>query len=92
MKYYNIKTVDGNDYIVSVDSRRGVPELKTLVGDLESTLFAFRGGGYVFEAKGEKDYFWLRVCPNSPLEIARSSRDGFSAEEISGKEARELSC
>ncbi len=90
MKYYNIKTADTNDYIVGVDYRKRVPELKTFVGDLESTLFAFRGGGYVFETKGERDYFWLRVYSNSPLEIARSSRKGFFAEEISEGKAREL--
>ena len=89
MRYYNIKTTNTNGYVVSVDSGL-VPKLRTLMGDLESTLFAVWERGYVFETKGKKDSFRLQVSSDGNLDVIESQREGFSVEEISGEETKGL--
>ena len=85
MRYYNIKTTNTNDYIVRADFKS--QELKTLAGNLELTLFAFRGGGYVFESKGENP-LWMRVYPNNKLRIIRPQNTEFFSEEISERDIK----
>lgn len=89
MKYYNIKIADSDGYVVGVKSG-SVPKLEIVVGNLESTLFAFQDDGYVFEAKGERDKFWLRIYSNNTLDMIKSQRDGFFIEEINKERVRDL--
>ena len=91
MRYYKIKIANDDNYIISVDSsKKVVPELRTLVGNLELSLFATQEGGYIFETKEKKYSFWLRAYSNETLEITKLSKKNISIKKISETEMKNL--